>query len=60
MRQDYVKKFNWEFDKGVNNWCTFVKDIFRFGTLPLSVETGRFTGIKHDDRGRPIFDTNNV
>ena len=22
------KIFNWEFDKGINNWCTCVKDIF--------------------------------
>ena len=127
------KIFNWEFDKGVNNWCACVKDIFiecnliqwyerkalcdlnfirqklrendeiiwkqrlenkpklhlyrsiklhyavekyvfdninfsqrsfiaqlRFGTLPLAVETGRFTGIKRDDRVCPICDSNNV
>ena len=127
------KTFNWEFDKGVNNWCTCVKDIFiecnlkqwydrkalcdlnfirlklwenyqiiwkenlqnkpklhlfrqiksyyavekyvfdninfslrsciaqlRFGTLPLTVETGRFTSIKRDDRVCPICDTNDV
>ena len=32
----------------------------RFGILPLTVETSRFTGIKRVDRVCPICDTNNV
>ena len=32
----------------------------RFGILPLTVETSRFTGIKRDDQVCPICDTNNV
>ena len=32
----------------------------RFGILPLTVETSRFTDLKHDDQVCPICDTNNV